>query len=632
MRRLWIFGVVSLLSSAAAVAVGAGSAWASRGASRTTIIGADRASTGYGQDIDFDVSFKDESSSCVSFSDCDEPTGLAELFDGTSATTPFAVASIPHSSDSIDESLGLTFVQMHFAGLVPGLHTVVATYVPGGSDPFDPSSGSKTVSVDREPTSLTLTQDSTSTTAGQNVEFTATLTPTEAPAVPDTTHGAQLPSGPIEIRETVGGSTVTYGSGLMDFTGKAVIDVTSLPIGSRTLFAHYTSDGNYESSDSATLAHSVAPGGTASVLGTSVAMTVFGQPVTLTDTVSPVSPATGTPTGTVAFNDLTVGGTVGSAGLSGANPDQAVLSTSSLAVGPHSIDASYPGDPNFAGSPSNTVSVTVAKADTTTGVTSSLSPSALGQPVTFTATVVVVSPGSGALSGTVQFTDDNVPVGPPMTLVGGVATLTVSSLPGGPQTIGAAYSGDGNHNGSTGTVLQTVTCDSVISGSQTSLTAGPGTTCLAGADVRNITVPAGAKLSLIDSTVHGTISSRSGAGPVIICGTHVGGNLKISGATGFLLIGDPVEDGCAANTIDGVVILSHNTGGLQLGFNHIHGRVLVSGNVGAGPAPNHSSPEVEANTIGGNLACTGNSPVASDDGRTNGVDGRKIGECSVPGF
>ncbi len=90
-----------------------------------------------------------------------------------------------------------------------------------------------------------------------------------------------------------------------------------------------------------------------------------------------------------------------------------------------------------------TPSVTPTLAATTTAVTSSANPSALGHNVTFTA--VVASTASGNPTGAVTFTIDGQ-AEPPVNLavVNGVdqATFTTSSLVLGPNAIGAAYGGD----------------------------------------------------------------------------------------------------------------------------------------------------------------------------------------------
>jgi hypothetical protein len=179
----------------------------------------------------------------------------------------------------------------------------------------------------------------------------------------------------------------------------------------------------------------------------SVNPSVFGQSVTFTATVSPVA-STGTPTGTVTFFDG--GSPIGTGTLSGG---VTTFITSALAVGSHTITANYSGDDIF--SPS-TGSLTgnpqvVNKTSTTTGVISSQNPSTFGQSVTFTATVTAVTPGAGTPTGTVTFFDGGSPIGTG-TLNGGVATFTTSVLAVGNHTITTSYGGDGNFNGSRGSL------------------------------------------------------------------------------------------------------------------------------------------------------------------------------------
>src|SRR5437870_12403189 len=84
-----------------------------------------------------------------------------------------------------------------------------------------------------------------------------------------------------------------------------------------------------------------------------------------------------------------------STGVSGTT---ASMSTYSLAVGTHSITASYAGDANFNSSTSSILSQLVNKADTTTALTSSVNPSKFGQSVSLTARRRVTSPGSPSVA------------------------------------------------------------------------------------------------------------------------------------------------------------------------------------------------------------------------------------------
>jgi hypothetical protein len=178
------------------------------------------------------------------------------------------------------------------------------------------------------------------------------------------------------------------------------------------------------------------------------ATSVFGQAVTFTATVTS---SAGTPTGDVAFMEGTV--TLGTGTLDA--DGRAGFTTSTLAVGNHTITAAYGGDGRFAASTAPAFSAAVNAAPTTTTVASSGSPSVVGQAVTFTATV-----GSGAsvpARGVVTFTIDGT-AQPPVALDGGQAQFATSTLAVGTHAVTAAYSGDSNFSGSSGslTVDQTV--------------------------------------------------------------------------------------------------------------------------------------------------------------------------------
>jgi hypothetical protein len=131
---------------------------------------------------------------------------------------------------------------------------------------------------------------------------------------------------------------------------------------------------------------------------------VVGQSITYTATVTASAPGTGTPTGTVTFAGDA--GTLCTVALNRAVPDQATCTTSEAHAGDDSVTATYGGDPNYTGSPSSSVGEDVAAASTTTSLAETSGSTVAGQEITFTATVVTVSPGSGTPSGTVDFVDN----------------------------------------------------------------------------------------------------------------------------------------------------------------------------------------------------------------------------------
>jgi hypothetical protein len=183
---------------------------------------------------------------------------------------------------------------------------------------------------------------------------------------------------------------------------------------------------------------------TTTVVTSSVNPAVFGQPVSFTATVTTAS---GAPTGVVTFRDGPALLGVSTLSASG----QATLTAVDLTTGPHAITAEYGGNPTFAPS-SGGLAQTVDKAATSLALESSLNPSELGQPVTFTATVSATPPGSGTPTGTVIFTVNGTPQSP-VALAGAQATLTTALSPTGDHTITADYSGDADFEASTSPAL-----------------------------------------------------------------------------------------------------------------------------------------------------------------------------------
>ncbi|MGP0069832.1 MAG: beta strand repeat-containing protein [Isosphaeraceae bacterium] len=194
-------------------------------------------------------------------------------------------------------------------------------------------------------------------------------------------------------------------------------------------------------------------GATTTVLSSSANPSVFGQPVTLTATVSPTTIGQSTPTGTVTFLDGTTPLGTGTLDDTGT----ASFTSSTLAVGSHSITAVYGGDPNFIGSTSTAIVQSVTQDGSTAVMTSSANPSILNQSISFTVTVSAAAPGSGTPTGTVQFSIDGTKFGSAVTLVDGTATSgSISTLKLGNHTITASYSGDGSFTASTAPSLTQV--------------------------------------------------------------------------------------------------------------------------------------------------------------------------------
>ena len=282
-------------------------------------------------------------------------------------------------------------------------------------------------------TTTTLSSSPNPSTYGQAVTFTAEVT-SKAGAPPDG-----------ETVSFMKGTTV-LGTGALS-GGSASFTTSTLKVGTNSIKAVYGGDSNFAGSTSKAVSQVVDKATTTTTLASSQNPSNFGQSVTFTATVAPQS--SGTPTGTVTFNN---GSTkLETVPLSGG---VAHYTTTKLAVGTETIKAVYNGSTSFTTSTSNALSQAVNQANTTTTLVSSLNPSTYKQAVTFTATV---SPQfSGTVTGTVAFYDGATLL-KTVTLSGDKAKFTTSKLTSGPHSITATYNGSTDFTGSSSAPLpQTV--------------------------------------------------------------------------------------------------------------------------------------------------------------------------------
>lgn len=192
---------------------------------------------------------------------------------------------------------------------------------------------------------------------------------------------------------------------------------------------------------------------TTTALTSSVNPSYVSQNTTLTATVTPTAA-----TGTVTFKDgnTTLGSGTISAGV-------ATLVKSFTTTGSHSLKATYAGNATYATSTSATRTQTVkAKTNSTTVLSSSVNPAAVGQSTTLSATVTGTAP-----SGSVTFKDGTTTLGSG-TLSAGVATLTTSFSTTGAHSLTAVYAGDTVNNTSTSAAL-TETVNPVATATTTAL-------------------------------------------------------------------------------------------------------------------------------------------------------------------
>jgi hypothetical protein len=398
--------------------------------STTTTLATSISPSVYGQSVTFTATVS------ISSPGAGTPTGTVTFYDGSTklgtgtlsgSVATLATSALPVGSDSITAKYG------------------------GDTNDLCSTSVAVTQVVDKDSTSTTLAS-TTPSVYGQSVTFTAT--------VGVNSPGAGTPTGTVTFYDgnTELGTGTLNSSGMATFTTSTA---TPLSVGSHSITAVYGGDSNdLGSGTQSAVSQTVNKDSTTTTLAASQP-SVYGQPVTFAATVSPVSPGAGTPTGIVTFYD---GSTeLGTGTLSGG---VATFTTSTLPGGSDSITASYNGDTNDLGSTtSSALSQVVNPASTSTGLTSSLTTSPLGQNVTFTAAVSVVSPGSGTPAGSVEFVDTTtgIVLGTVPLLSSGTASLSVSSLVTGSNAIEAIYSGQtGDFLGSTSSSLTETISQSIL--------------------------------------------------------------------------------------------------------------------------------------------------------------------------
>jgi subtilisin-like proprotein convertase family protein len=271
---------------------------------------------------------------------------------------------------------------------------------------------------------------------GENVTFTASVTPVAAIGTPTGTVTFSIdsvPQAPVALS-----------------SGSATLSTAALTPGPHTIDASYSGDTNFSASTGSVL-QNVNKGVTTTLVVSSVEPSLFGQPVTFTATVAAQAPAPGTPTGTVVFS--IDGVPQAPVALSGG---QATLTVSTLTVGSHTVTVAYSGDTNFDTSNSSELTQTVNPATTTTTLISSLNPSSVGSSVTFTATVATNAPASGIATGNVSFFDGATPLGTVALDGSASAQFTTSSLTVGTHSITAVFDGSASFATSTSNALSQV--------------------------------------------------------------------------------------------------------------------------------------------------------------------------------
>ena len=314
--------------------------------------------------------------------------------------------------------------------LTVGVHSVTASY---NSDPDHfPSASTPLTQTVLEGTIVALASSLNPSSVGAPVTFTARVT------VPPG-GGSVLPDGTVVFSD---GSTA-LGSAPLSAAGAASLAASTLANGLHSITATYLGDASnqIQGSTSTVLVQDVLVPGKVTLVSNPNPSN-YGAPVTFIAAVAP----TGIASATGRVNILDGAQQIGSGTLVGAT-GQTTFTTSTLAVGSHSITAAYLGDSTYGASTSAAVAQVVNQAQTSTAVTAPVpNPGISGGTVAITA-VVKVTEGVSAPAGTVAFTSGTATLGSATLGASGTATID-STFAAGAYTIVATYSGDGNDGGS----------------------------------------------------------------------------------------------------------------------------------------------------------------------------------------
>ncbi len=332
-----------------------------------------------------------------------------------------------------------------------GTDVLKATYA--GDNSFTGSNATDTITITKAPTTTTMNPVGNAS-LGSIVNLSAGIGSTGLGAGP--TGQVTFFSGTTQVGSPAIISATTAGSFTNNPGAFAGMFTSQLPLGSNSITAQYSGDGNYSASTSLPTTVNVEIPTTTAITSSNLTIT-HGSSVTFTATVAATQSGGPGPTGTVTFNDGF--GDIGTVSLTNG---QALFTTSSLPGGILTIAARYSGDADYFNS-ANSLTETVNLLATTTTVMTSNPSVQQGSNVTFTAQVAPVQSGGPALTGTVSFWYAFTPQGSDtffggaVTVTNGQAQVTSSSLPPNIQVVGANYNGDSNYAGSAGTTAQTVT-------------------------------------------------------------------------------------------------------------------------------------------------------------------------------
>lgn len=411
-------------------------------------------------------------------------TGSVQFFDGS---TSLGFGSAPSATFS--------------GNLTPGSNHILTAIYQGDSNYIKATSNSVTTSVSTSPTTTSVNASGSAFTYGQSVALNITV------ATPTVVNGTQ-PTGTLTF--TGAGTTTTAPvSG-----GSSNVTLSNLPVGTWTIGTSYSGDSNYAPSKGNTVVFTITPA-TAS-LSTNLSSTSFttGSTSTLTVTMTLNGNAL-VPSGSTFIATIT-----GVAGASytgnflvntGGNTATGAVLIPAPPAGTYTMQVVCGVNVNFTCTP-NTLTISSTATTGVTGTTSTsttlaiapLTP-AIGQGITFTATVSASATAIAAtpLSGIVNFYDGTTLIGS-----GTIAPVTTAGATNYAATLLYTFAGTTRTHTVTATYVgNTVYASSSSAGLPISLAAAAATVTL----TSNVTNTVSGLSIALTATVSG--STTTGAGP-----------------------------------------------------------------------------------------------------------------------